>query len=69
MEHFIGAQVIYYRLDKDFDSQMASKDSLVIELRDKIVGLLNPGGFAKEVTERLCMSLSYLALHTTNSCW
>jgi len=47
----------------------------VVELRDKVFGLLIQSGeqetpfYNKTVLERLCMSLAYLALHTNNTCW
>jgi len=76
--HFIGAQALYQKLDKDFEIELATKNEHVIELRDKLFGLLTPEQnqpasakptYHKMVIERLCMSLAYLALHTTNTCW
>ena len=74
--HFIGAQALYQKLDKDFERELAPKDAHVIELRDKLFGLVGPQDdqnpkpvYHQTVIERLCMSLAYLALHTTNTCW
>lgn len=49
----------------------------MLELRDQILNLFTPAGegeqpkpqYSKLVTERLCMCVAYLALHTTNSIW
>ena len=72
--YFVGAQALYQKLDRAFETELADKAAHVIELRDQILNLLGPNseraaGYHKMVIERLCMSVAYLALHTTNTCW
>ena len=40
-EHFIGAQALYQKLEKNFD-HLAVKDEHVVELRDKLFELMRP---------------------------
>jgi hypothetical protein len=65
---FIGAQVIFKKIETHFD-QIATKDAQVVELRNILYQLL-PSTFGKKVVmDRLCMAISLLALKTTNTCW
>ena len=69
-EHLIGAQAIYQKLDRsNFEEDL--KDAHVIQLRDQLFQLLSQKEttYHKTVVERLCMSLAYIALHTSSGCW
>lgn len=75
-EHFIGAQALFQKLDKNF-GDLAQKDAHVVELRDKLFELMRPAAegeaekptYHKMVLERLSMCVAYIALNTTNTCW
>ena len=41
--HMIGSTILLQKLSKDFESELAIKDSHVVELRDKIFSLLTQG--------------------------
>lgn len=72
--HFIGAQALYQKLDRSFETELESRESHIIELRDQILKLLLSShqqqmNYHKMVIERLCMCVSYLILYTSNTCW
>lgn len=71
-EHFIGAQALYQKLEKNFD-QLAVKDAHVVELRNKLFELMRPQtdapSYNKLVLEKLSMCIALIALNTTNTCW
>jgi hypothetical protein len=41
MSHFIGAQALFQKLDRDYESELGSKDQHVTELRDTLFSLLS----------------------------
>ena len=41
MSHFIGAQALFQKLDRDYESELGSKDQHVRELRDTLFSLLS----------------------------